>query len=504
LLLCGAVAACYVQVLLLNGEMGQLTGAGADYAMNLKNSLTRLVFFIIFFIPLCVWKGLQDSKKYKNVKWETGMLFISIVILGMQAAGIAAAIPGYNSVIVRGPDYLAYGNAFQLSSEKNICVFIADSLDVKYVNETLGKYPELHEQLDGFTFYENNVSTDVSTFPTITRMLTGEIYDGRESRTAYWDKAWAGRNIIDILRENGYSSKLLIGKLSTFGRFSNIYERADNLKELNEPDVRIKHSQIAKTTLNISFGRAAPYFFKEMFFRIFDTGFSNEFFEWPDEGVLLPAINIRTDMDFYNYLKKSGIYTQNERKTFTFTHLNCAHDAGYRYNQDADTVELYAGGDSIRGCFAIINEYFRQMKELGIYDNSTIIIVADHGSIKNVRFRELQLAGEITSALLIKQENERGNLKKDSESELSHENFHATVLQIAGLPRDDFGPSYFDIIDGRLPQKRELYSGYKFGLADKTGKYKITNNPNDQSLTGRYEIRGDANDFSNWVFVLYP
>ena len=500
LLLCGALVASYIQVLFLNGEMGLLTGARTGHSTDLSNSTSRLAFFIIIFIPLCVWKWIEDGKNHKNVKWGTGMLCVSVVILGMQTAGLIAAIPGYDSKFVRGPGYLSYDKAFQLSSKKNICVFITDTLDVKYMTETLEKYPELNEQLDGFKFYKNNVSTHCFTFPSITQMITGEIFNNRDSVPDYLEKAWAGRNIIDILRENGYNTTLLLGKLSTFRRFSHLNNRADNLTALKESDVRIKHPEIVKTTLNISFGRAAPSFFKDIFFTRFDAGFSNEFFEWPDD-VLTPAINNSADINYYNRLKTTGLYIQDERNTFTVAHLNCAHDGGYRYNQETDTVEFYKGGDSIRGCFAILNEYFTQMKKLDVYDNSTIIIVADHGS-RPLRLQEMDLTGEITSTLMIKPENARGNLKTDTSSELSHVNFRSGILQIAGLPREDFGLSYFDIIDGQLPQTRELSSGYKFGVINKNGKYRITGDPNDLRLIGKYEIKGDANDFSNWTFEL--
>ena len=35
--------------------------------------------------------------------------------------------------------------------------------------------------------------------------------------------------------------------------------------------------------------------------------------------------------------------------------------------------------ETIKGIHFIIGEYMAQLKELGIYDNSTIIILSDHG-----------------------------------------------------------------------------------------------------------------------------
>lgn len=488
LLLCGATVAFYVQILFLNGEMMELTGDNMDYDMGVVTSIKRMVFFIMVFVPLCVWKGLRDSHKYKNVKWETGMLCVAVVILGMQIAGTVAAIPGYDFGSAGGPDYLSYDKALQLSSKKNICVFIADTLDVKIMNEALEKYPELHEQLDGFTFYSNNVSTNLGTFPSVVRMLTGVKVDDNYTSLAWMDIAWAGRNIFDILGENGYYTTLLLTKNYIFGNYRNLYGRAANLAKLKEPGMIIKHRQIVKTTLGISFGRAVPYFFKGMFLGHFDAGFSNDFFEFLDADVSPKATNKQADLNFYDRLITTGLHTQDEQKTFAITHLNCAHNEGYRYNPDSDTVELYGGDilDSTRGCFAIINEYFRQMKKLDIYDDSTIMIIADHGSWKNILSTHFsELAGEITAALLIKPENARGNLQRDTKSELSHVNFRSSILQIAGLPREEFGLSYFDIIDGQLPQKR-MFSFW-------VGRFGSNN--------GIYEITGDANDFSNWIFV---
>lgn len=484
LLLCGATAAFYFQVLFLNGEMRPFMDDDTDYIiLNAKGWINFTVFYIITFLPLFMWKGLKDSKKYKTIKWEKGVIYASIIILGMQTAGIAASITGYDMTHFDGSQYFSYKKAFQLSSEGNICVFITDRLDVKYMDKALEDYPELNEQLEGFTFYKNNVSTHTFTFPSITRMLTGEPYDNSDF-FAYMDKAWARRNIIDVLRENGYRSALLISRSGAYGRLSHVYDRADNITVPEKSGIDKKHSQIAKTTINISFSKAMPYFAKGIFIERTGMGFGNAFLEWPDD-VLLPIISVETDLNFYKHLKTAGLSIQTEHKTLSIAHLNCAHDGGYRYNQVVDTIELYDGDrhDSARGCFAILNEYFSQMKDLGIYDNSTIIIVADHGTQNNIQ-ETPQLAGEITSALLIKPINASGDLKTDTESELSNVNFAAGILRIAGLQHEDFGLAYFDIIDGQLPQTREFFLT--------RDKYKTRD---------RYIISGDANDFSNWTFI---
>jgi hypothetical protein len=496
LLLCGAVLAFYVQALFLNSEAWQLIGSRQDYSeISFARSIEWMIFFISFFLPLCIWKGFRGSKKYKNIKWENGILYILIVILGMQLTGVVTALLNYNNP-VNEPRFLSYDKIFRLSASKNICVFIIDNLDVKYMNDVLKEFPELYEQLDGFTFYENNTSTYTNTFPTLTHMLTGERYNGHDSQLDYWDKAWARRNIIDILRENGYNSTLFVFNNFIYGNLNHLYARADNFATQQEVAMKIKYPQIAKATLSISFSRIFPSNFKTIFPVRSIVDFSNDFYELAD-NILPPAMNAKTDLFFYNNLKTTGLYTQDEYKTFTFIHLASVHwlSKGYRYNPNMHTVELYEDAGVIevaRGTFAILSEYFKQMKNLGIYDSSIIIVVADHGRRptfdKPISPDLLQLQGEITSTLLIKPKNTRGRLKRDPIPELSHVNFGASVLQAAGLPHEDFGLSYFDIINGNLPQKRELSLLLLKGA------------PTDVP-PGKYEITGDANDFSNWFFV---
>ena len=48
-------------------------------------------------------------------------------------------------------------------------------------------------------------------------------------------------------------------------------------------------------------------------------------------------------------------------------------------NENAEYVEEATLTQALRGDFKIIKTYIEQLKELGIYDNTTIIVTADHG-----------------------------------------------------------------------------------------------------------------------------
>ena len=495
LLLCGLTAALYFQVLFLNSEMILLDGEISNYSeWNAAHILNILIWMVITFLPLYAWNCQRSGKIFKNVKWEKVIICISIIILGMQIAGVVAAATKYNAGNVKNTRYyLSYDKSFELSSRENICVFLLDYYDVIYMNETLESYPELYEQLDGFTFYENNMSIYKYTNPNTTYLLTGH-YTERADEFVRLDEAWKRRGFIDILRENGWSVMLLPSVSSTVQAYERLIGKADNLLP-NENPPKLNRKVATEILLNFSFEKILPYMLK-FYFRTdrFGAAFNNKFLDWRFEDSLLPSVSPATDMTFYNRLKTTGLSVQNESKIFTFTHFNSAHDGGYRYNAGNGEIEKGADYDRIeagRGSLAILNEYFKQMKELGIYDSSTIIIMADHGRVPAETWHKIdyRLDSAITSTLMIKPQNARGRLETDKLSELSHKNFGAGILEFAGLPREDFGLSYFDIIKNRIPQTREFF-------LERWGFFRF-------KPQGMYLINGDANDFKNWTYVPY-
>lgn len=484
LILCGLSVSSYAQALFMNGNMTLFIGLTPAYSeYGASNIINFLIWVFLAVLPLCIWKGLQDSERLRGVKWETGVICVSIVIIGMQTVGIIAVTPDYENERYEFPSYyFSYSEAFELSQDENICVFVIDSLDVTWMNEAFERYPEIKEHLDGFTFYQNNTSVFPATYPTTVNLFTQKLHDALPP--VDYEEAWREPVLTDVLRVNGYSVSLLPDVMTTLGDAGyDVYERFDNTIP-HDAQVVINYYTVLETLLNLSFGRNAPYLFKNNFLYIVDRrddnfgiGFNSHFLT---DDVFPYEVRNSTDALFYYRLKDVGLRLQNETKVFSYAHFNSGHNFnGFSYNDNTGRFEYTRGNDhidSVRGSFVILGEYFSQMKELGVYDNSTIILIADHGSILITS----PLSRPVVSSLLIKPKNSRGLLQTDAASELSHENFQASILDIAGLPySEDYGPSYFDIIESSLPRKRVFYDNY------------VT----------RYEITGDANDFENWVML---
>lgn len=496
-LLLGVLLAFYVQEMFCNGRMTALTGESLiARTVPLWYSTVNAVLmcFIIvtpLFLTICAEKH-PDKKLFQLGK---GYLipYLSVILLVMQACGLfgSAAQFGINRYTRSNDRALSYEPMMSLSDEQNIIVFLLDRFDGMYLDELLESYPELYDEFEGFTFYQNNISRYTSTFPSIISMLTQQEYENEEWAD-YYAKAWQKRTFLDDLKDSGYHINLLCDNATTYSGLTDIETRCDNIIQVdpNEYDYNyLGSSGVIPVMTHISLGKLCPYALKDLFLNI-ESDFSVYFRNLDAREDASPAaIGTGSDLKFYQYLS-SHTLTADAPKTFSFVHLNGCHDSS------DELSALYDGPDkegsfphfrTARGDMEILFEYFRQMKACGVFDNSVIIVLGDHGHQVTPYDPNLDFA--ITTSLLIKPENAAQQpLQLDPVSELSNQYFAASVLEYAGLDRSAYGNSYSDIIGNDLRTERyfQIMDWRDFG---------------DTSTALLFRITGNARDLANWELV---
>ena len=227
-----------------------------------------------------------------------------------------------------------------------------------------------------------------------------------------------------------------------------------------------------------------PYFFKWIFTDQISFDFSNSF-TYIDYGklpdALRPVISEVSDHDFYNYLQGHKVTADSDKPCYSFLHLNGPHDP------DATIAAQYAGNtypvdeeSTIRGDFESIFIIFDQMKELGIYDNSTIIILGDHGRFRLVQDEDL-IKENVNTGLLIKPRGETGAFTVDTTTQMSNQYLPASIMEYAGLDHSEYGSSFNDVIKDDIRTDR-----YTSLLIYEDTLYRIT---------------GSSLDFNNWEAI---
>ncbi len=498
----GLLMSFYVQMLLFNGKMLSI---GSDQTVYLDDTKMVTVNFVldllIFFIPAAVF---ILSKHYKNnslpeIIKSKMTAYISAAVIVMQLAGLVSVI-AQNSRDLHILDYeyyLSYEPSVSYSKEGNILVILADRLDGDWFDLFLTEKPSLEQTFDGFTYYRNNVSNYLYTFPTIAYMLTAKKFDFDENYNGRYDflkQAWENTTIPDELKKAGYDVDLLIDKNTTYASANDLEGRCDNIRK-TDGFLSVNYKNVIKIMTDISMGKAMPYLFKPLFINKYKSSFSTDFVSYgslPDD-YMTKFVGPESDMGFYNYFKDHGINADRKNKKFMFVHLNAMHDVSREISELAPDFNGNVNiGSTAMGTFEILDQYFERMKAAGVYDNTTIIVLGDHGrppdEINTGRSKELE--SPIITGLLVKPAfAPRGRFTYDNETELSNQNSSASILEFAGIETQDYGSSYMDIEKNEEHQERILQT------------FNLDTDTDELEKCVKYSITGDARDFSNWKII---
>jgi len=495
----GALIAGYSQQLFMNGKMNQITGdEAANTDLSPAVTANLIVYLLLLLLPLIltfVRSAIGERIRIK-LRSETIVAYVSTVIVLMQTVGLAAT-----SVKVDWSKYdrnftarLSYNKLLELSGDENIVVFIVDRFDGETFDEVLKEYPELNSELGGFTYYRNNVSHYTNTFPSIPNMLSGQHYEG-EKVVDYVSRIWKGDTVPKLLFENGWRTTMVIDSNTTYRNNDQISGFCSNIEKIDQDDIEYNYNGekgIIPTMTWLSMYKLLPYAAKGFCLPMVNKAPSEDFVTVDGENSdLVPLLTSdKVDLKLYAQLKERGLRS-GENKTFTFIHINGMHDVSKEVSELYQNVSKADERTTLRGVFQILSEYFEQMKQLGIYDNSTILLLGDHGRLPNeiMAQRQATLDDVITTALLIKPKNTAAEpLKTDSVHELSNDYFFASILEYAGIDHEKYGVSYNDVINGDLSAPRYLQTMFWNG----------SNNIDYKAL---YKITGDARDFDNWEEV---
>lgn len=498
-LIFGFLLAGYVQMLFLNGKMTSFTGDAYRYNDHKATVILNAALYIaLIVLPLILSIFAMKNPQNKVLNFSGGKIvpYLSALFFTMQLVGTGTSMitTDFSKYKKNYTSYLSYEPAMSLSKEENIIVFLVDRMDGDWMDQAVARYPELNDKLEGFTYYRNNISHNTQTFPSVPQMLTNSMYKGTEWAD-YVSKAWNGDTVPKNLKENGYNVNLLIDNLTTYSSVAQLKDQCDNIRQCEDNNIEFNYTGkngIIQSLTKISLAKLSPYALKSVYTVGMGANLSSDFIKYKvvmDDRMPM-ATDVESDLRYNDYIRSHPLNADSEKKVFNYTHLNGAHNRSARLVGlfDKTGTEPIERVETLRGDLEIVFYYMEEMKKLGVYDNSTIIILGDHGRPPDEieAANKKYLESPIITSLLVKPKNaERVPLQTDSKSELTNDFFPASILEYAGIDHEKFGYSYNDVITQELHPTRYLqtYDFMGYGLLEPKTLYKIT---------------GDARDFDNW------
>ncbi len=461
----------YVQSMFLNGAMGSLTGEGDVYS-NTTVYANIAIWGVI--IAGLITISVILFKKGKFDTFKKAICFVASALIFMQLT--AFCVSAISASSAEQYFYLSNKGQYQLSSGKNTVIFIVDTCDGYYVDKMLQENPEAIEGFDGFINYPDAVAKHSRTYPSLPFLLTREVCYFDKPYDTFINDAHENSTYLKDIYENGvniglYTDSQYVGNSST-GYIAN--------SKLFEGNAKVSFGGTFLWMSRMSLYRNMPYIFKSVF-NYTDRDMNSGCMEIED------ACYSSDDFKLYNQLKTDGLKITDEYgKSLRLYHLWGAH-AGADFDRNLNEVSYAEPYEAMLGDFKIIQEYIGYMKDAGIYDDSTIIITADHGlSGGTSDEKPLEIDRPVRSLLMVKPAGTEGKIgMTTSNAPVSHDDLFATVIESFGGNTEPYGKTIFEIKENE--QRTRLYY-HTMMYSDTDGEVALR----------EYAITGDSRDFNNW------
>jgi hypothetical protein len=461
----GGAIGFYIQGNFLNPKFNSLNGAEIDWSRyTVQEIISTVAWIVCIAVPVIVF--IYRKNIMNNIaKWS------SLFLVAVQLISLIAVIltTGKN---VDSSYALTKDGEFVMSGKKNIVTFVVDTLDAQWAEEYINNNETYKELLKDFTYFDNVVAGGAPTELGIPTLLTGVNYDISMTSEEYHKQAYEQSTFFKDLQDNNYDVKIYTDYHYLNGADK---ENINNLVSGQEYKISSTYN-FTKYLYKLTGFYAMPQLLKSKFW--FYGNDLSECVKVADENVSLYYFD---DPAFYKDLNTEGLRKEQNKNTFVLYHLFGAHGP-YTMDASCNKVEENASSldQQIYGNFKIIMDYIEQMKTQGIYDDSTIVITADHGGVNLYQ----------NPAVYVKTAGTHNEQMASDDSAATFRNVRATWAATALNNYSAYGPTLFEMKNN---------TDVRYHIAPKeigTVMYPENQDIANQEWT-KYEIRGNARDMNS-------
>ena len=338
------------------------------------------VWLIGFILPLCFQKKLY--------RWIPLAL---LAVCVMNGAALIDVLMKKNSV--EGNDKLIVKKTVtkdgtiekvKYAVKNNVIMICLDGVTTESVFETFKNYPELKKRYRGFTLFANNVGMNTSTMFCVPGFFTGKLLTPEILATKYTTSMYSR----DSALKNYIDRHFAIFLRSGLERMSYIYpdDGNDNKRKVNLL-TPVEGTILQWMFHELYFFKITPFFLKGKLMQFYFYSV------WPNrQKNLIADDNVTTphkidENYFYKKLEEAPLLSSEYPGAFHYHHFLGGHQP-YKYDKDGNRVDRSKipwrtdwQGYYERVVFEMkrVANLMDTLKKRGLYDDSVIIILADHG-----------------------------------------------------------------------------------------------------------------------------
>lgn len=405
--------AAYIEANYLAGMLPSLDGSTIIWSNYTKATVISLLVWAVVtgaVIFMCI---IYKQKKTINV-----LKYISLAICAMLFVSLMTTI--FTTEALDGKAYAVSAtnkNLNKYSSDENFIIFLLDAVDSKTFNDVVESNDEYKKVFSDFTYYPDTLCAYPFTRDSIPFILSGIWNYNEEEFSKYYTRVLDKSPLLKELEDRDFDINLYESEVIYNSKNA---ERIENLSFDNDYDFKGFITQEMKYVLF----KHLPFALKK-YSKVEKINF-NGVKKSKDENFVW---NNRTF--YFEYMND---FEETDKKQFKFIHIEGGHVA-FDLDKDLNYIEDGTYSQKLEACITVINKYFSYLKENGVYDNSNIIVMADHG------FEYDDALKRLNSILYIKGKDET----------------HDMQVSDKAISYADLQDAYKELLDNK--KSTELFSG---------------------------------------------
>ncbi len=358
----------YVQGNYIPRNYGVLNGADIEWSHYTTLGVASIVLAVVC-IVLCVVLIIRLKKEVFQIGKYVCLFLLAIQLITLGTTFVQKELTAEKET--KHQPVVTDKNLLDLSENRtNIVVFLLDTFDGTDMRYLLEEDFDLYADIfQGFTYYPDTLGTFPTTKGAVPYLLSGVRYDNSIPFTQYIDSAFQDNTLAEAFKKNGYNLDVY-----TLGRFMSM--EPDTYRNTFSGRYNVHdYPGFAQTLYRLVAFNYMPHQAKRFF--TVDTDSFLDFRESPIAGYGAFSEDVQA---FNNLLREEGFKATDSGNVFKFIHLDGIH-MPYTFGADLTTVEgeNYSSFTEAAGNCTMLKTAFDEMKALGVYDSSAIIVMGDHG-----------------------------------------------------------------------------------------------------------------------------
>ena len=436
----------YIQGNYLIGNLPSLDGSVIDWSIYKVDNLITLGIWLCVIVGVVI--ACKKLKLEKMVKYST---YISLAVFLMLSVSLCTTLINTKAYKNKDGIYFTNENINTASSNKNFFIFLIDSVNSDTLYKEWEKDSKYEDLFNDFTFYNNALSTYAYTRDSIPQILTGKINRNELEFAEFSSAAYNDSYLFDMLQDKDYEMNIYDYQIVWNGQ-----RNYDIKNVVSSKNSFINLVSFFKQETKYILFKYVPYGLKK--YSKIDT---------MDFDLCIEKFrrDINLVHNMINFIPNLEITDANQ---FQFVHTDGAH-VSFDFDENLTLTQNGTYKQEVHGNLKLLKAFLDRLKNNKVYDNSVIVLMADHGY--NEKGGNLE---RFNPFLAIKGVNEK----------------HDMIISDLPVSFEDLQDAFTDLLNDKksvdlfknVPEKRERkVLEYTFMKEDHMVEYKTTGKANDSS-----------------------